>query len=179
MSRLDYVYGAVSIAERENWPLIGLSTTRRALNVLCKRYNDIDIQCLACFVCGQLRTTCAGYSSIHLDNPVNSEQDCFNTEIYWKSVQDLQKLEQTCPSTLLNNCSYQLWRKRYARNFGGDKPNPLSECQPCGGIYKKMSEDDRAKHISEWAVQCPMLPGVPHIFFCLFCVAMILLAFYA
>ena len=94
MSRLDYVYGAVSIAERENWPLIGLSTTRRALNVLCKRYNDIDIQCLACFVCGQLRTTCAGYSSIHLDNPVNSEQDCFNTEIYWKSVQDLQKLEQ-------------------------------------------------------------------------------------
>ena len=40
ITRLDYVYGAVAIAERERWPLLGLSTTRRALNTLCMRYND-------------------------------------------------------------------------------------------------------------------------------------------
>ena len=45
MTRLDYVYGAVAVAERERWPRLGLSTTRRALNALCIRYNDTKIQC--------------------------------------------------------------------------------------------------------------------------------------
>ena len=61
MTRLDYVQGAIAVAERERWPRLGLSTTRRALNVLALRYNDDKIQCLACFICAQLRTTCAGY----------------------------------------------------------------------------------------------------------------------
>ena len=70
MNRLDYVYGAVAVAERERWPRIGLSTTRRALNVLCRRYNDDRIHCLACFVRDQLRTTCCGYVAIDLDRPI-------------------------------------------------------------------------------------------------------------
>ena len=48
---LDYVGGAVALAERERWPRLGLSTTRRALNQLALRYNDEKIQCLTCFVC--------------------------------------------------------------------------------------------------------------------------------
>ena len=80
---LDYVYGAVAIAERERWPRIGLSTTRRALNILCQRYNDENIQCLACFVCGQLRTTCAGYPSVDLNTSVESEKR-YNSEVNWK-----------------------------------------------------------------------------------------------
>ena len=40
MTRLDYVYGAVASAEKERCPRLGLSTTRRALHVLCGRYYD-------------------------------------------------------------------------------------------------------------------------------------------
>ena len=37
---LDYVGAAVVLAERERWPRLGLSTTRRALNQLALRCND-------------------------------------------------------------------------------------------------------------------------------------------
>eukprot|EP00959_Pyramimonas_sp_CCMP1952_P336660 7049404-Pyramimonas_sp.AAC.1 len=40
MTNLGYVYGALAVAERERWPMLGLSTTRRALNLLALRYND-------------------------------------------------------------------------------------------------------------------------------------------
>ena len=67
MSRLDYVYGAIAVAERERWPALGLSTTRRSLNLLAHRYNDQNIQCISCFVCGQLRTTCSGYTAVDIN----------------------------------------------------------------------------------------------------------------
>ena len=38
MTHLDYVHGAVAIAEREQWPQLGLSVTRRSLNLLCHRF---------------------------------------------------------------------------------------------------------------------------------------------
>ena len=76
MTNLDYIYKAMAIAERERWPLLGLSTTRRALNLLAHRYNDDTIQCLACFICGQLRTTCSGYS------PVLLQSDCSTPELF-------------------------------------------------------------------------------------------------
>ena len=50
MTRLDYMYVAVAVAERERWPRLGLSTTRRSLSLLCSRYNDEKIQWLACFI---------------------------------------------------------------------------------------------------------------------------------
>ena len=55
MTNRDYVSRAIAIAERERWPLLGLSTTRRSLNLLALRYNNKTTQCLACFICGQLR----------------------------------------------------------------------------------------------------------------------------
>ena len=69
MSRLDYVYGAIAIAERERWPALGLSTTRRSLNLLAHRYNDRSIRCVSCFICGQLRTTCPGYTAVDIILP--------------------------------------------------------------------------------------------------------------
>ena len=45
-SMLDYIGGAMACAERERWPRLGLSTTRRALNQLALRYNDAKIQML-------------------------------------------------------------------------------------------------------------------------------------
>ena len=70
MTRLDYVYGAIAIAERERWPLLGLSITRRSLNALCLRYNDEKIECLACFICCQQRTTSEGFAAVDLENPI-------------------------------------------------------------------------------------------------------------
>ena len=57
MTATDYVYGAIGVAERERWPLVGLSTTRICLNLLALRYNDTTTKCLACFICRQLRTS--------------------------------------------------------------------------------------------------------------------------
>ena len=86
MTNLDYVHGALSVAERERWPLLGLSTTRRSLNLLALRYNDSTTQCLACFICGQLRTTCAGYPPVDLGSG-SASPAAGNVEIhYWKEA---------------------------------------------------------------------------------------------
>jgi hypothetical protein len=69
VTNLDYVSQAAAIAERERWPRLGLSTTRRALKSLCCRFNDEKVQCLACFICGNLRTTCEGFPQVDLDSP--------------------------------------------------------------------------------------------------------------
>ena len=71
----DYVDGACANAERERWPLLGLSTTRRALNLFCDRYNDDKIKCMPCFICGQLRTTCEGYTSVNLGVPAEESKE--------------------------------------------------------------------------------------------------------
>ena len=67
VTRLDYVHGAAAVAERECWPSLGLSVTRRSLNLLCKRFNDKTATWLCCFVCGQLRTTCESYPPVDLE----------------------------------------------------------------------------------------------------------------
>ena len=67
MMYLNYAHGAASVAERERWPMLGLSTNRRSLNLLALRYNDQTTQCLACLICGQIRTTCAGYPRVDLE----------------------------------------------------------------------------------------------------------------
>lgn len=115
IGRLDYVYGAAAVAERERWPRIGLSTTRRALNMVCQRYNDDTIKCLACFVCAQLRTTVSGYPHIDLSEAVQNDKFC-NTEVEWRGAGAFDKLEADRPGTLLNNCSYDLWQRRYVVN---------------------------------------------------------------
>ena len=50
MMYLNYAHGAASVAERERWPTLGPSTTRRSLNPLAPGYNDETTQCLVCFV---------------------------------------------------------------------------------------------------------------------------------
>ena len=86
ITSLDYVQEAMSAAEREGWPRVGLATTRRALNVLASRYIDDKIQCLVCFICGQLRTTCAGYPTIDLEADISSEGGR-HTEIMYHALE--------------------------------------------------------------------------------------------
>eukprot|EP00959_Pyramimonas_sp_CCMP1952_P030544 640239-Pyramimonas_sp.AAC.1 len=102
----------MAVAERERWPMLGLSTTRRALNLLALRYNDETTRCLACFICGQLRATCAGYPPVDLESS-SIPFACGNVEVrYWKETA-FQDVERKFPGTLLNNCGFDLWQKRH------------------------------------------------------------------
>ena len=135
MTTLDYVYGACSVAERERWPRIGLSTIRGALNLLCKRYNDAETKSLVCFVCAQIRTTCSGYPCIDLNEPPQ-EPYTQNTEIAYWGTGALHKLEMNAPGTLLNNCSYELWQARYVhQKRSKTKVNPLEAIEPQGFFF--------------------------------------------
>ena len=75
-----------------------------------------------------------------------------NVEIrYWKE-EDFQKVEKYCPGTLLNNCGFDLWQKRYV-----DRDLKSSNTYPWKG-RKLISEplscfEKRERHISQWAVQ--------------------------
>ena len=92
---LDLVLEAGALAERERWPQLGLSITRRSLNSLCARFNDAATQCLCCFVCGQLRTTCTGYPEINLRQAAaiasNTKQ-----EIHYLTPNDLVDVGARC-----------------------------------------------------------------------------------
>ena len=48
--RVDYVLGAISYWERQQWPKLGLSVTRQALGTLAARYKDDSAKSFACFV---------------------------------------------------------------------------------------------------------------------------------
>ena len=80
MTRLDYVYGAIALLERSRWPRLGLSTTRRGLEALCRRYNDEQIQCKCCFICSQLRTSAESYCKIDLEQSLDQARQV-NKEI--------------------------------------------------------------------------------------------------
>ena len=148
---LDYVGGAMACAERERWPKLGLSTTRRALNQLGLRYNDSKMKCLSCFICCQLRTTCEGYASVNLDSQ-NLNESSSNAEIRYRSSVSFCKMEEKHPGTLLNNCSYDLWCRRY--NSVRKKEQHTSPWALTEPIHKPLSEcvSDRERHISRWAV---------------------------
>ena len=113
MDNFTYVSEAIAVAERERWPLLGLSVTRRSLNILAKRYNDEQIQCLTCFICAQQRTTCAGYPVVDLTNDQANQSLPCHAEIRYYTQADFSAVETDFPGTLLNNCSYELWKRRY------------------------------------------------------------------
>ena len=85
------VLEASAIAERERWPQLGLSVTRRSLHVLCDRFNDNNIKCLCCFICAQLRTTCSGFEKTDLTE-MESDISSKHQEISYVSVPDLDAI---------------------------------------------------------------------------------------
>ena len=110
MDNFNYINGALAVAEQERWPRIGLSITRRALNLLA---HDEKIQCLVCFVCARTRTTCAGYPTVNLKSTTGAANS-YHTEINHYKEANLCDLEREHPGTLMNNSSYELWRRRYS-----------------------------------------------------------------
>ena len=144
---LCYVSEAIAIAERENFPLVGMSTNRRVLNTLCKRYCDAEIKAGVCFVCSQIRTTMSGYPSVDLDQFLTSNETCSHEgipkshcDIDWYDEAFLRSVEAQNPGTLHNNCGYDLWKKRYVDNANLGEANPLRRAQPAG------------EFLSEWAI---------------------------
>ena len=53
MDNVTYISEATAEAEREGWPLLGLSVTWRSLNLTATRYSDEKTQCLTCVICAQ------------------------------------------------------------------------------------------------------------------------------
>jgi hypothetical protein len=147
---LDFVHNAISIIERINFPRIGMATTRRALRTLTNRYNDSSVQSIICFVCGQIHSSATG-----------PEPFSANTETSLRSVADIkyqdrkwwQRLEINQPGTLLNNCSYELWQKRYVGGHydsDGNKDGLERRCPKPPG--EGLPEYD----VSEWCVNLPL-----------------------
>ena len=69
---LCYISEAITLAERDNFPKVGLAVTRRVLRGLCKRYCDSKIYAAACFVCAQIRTSIQGYEGIDLKSKLRA-----------------------------------------------------------------------------------------------------------
>ena len=65
---LDFVYHAISLREREQFPLIGPAVTRRALRTLTTVFHDDGIKTLVCFVCGQKEVTMKGPGALRYDD---------------------------------------------------------------------------------------------------------------
>lgn len=143
-------HGAISYWERQQWPKLGLSVTRRALRTLAARYNDEVAQCLVCFVCGEQRVTLAGpehpgYESmsgiVKQRRPIHRYSSCVFDEV-----------ERACPGTLLNNGSYALWRKRYVgEKLPGKRREAVSARQPTSLGARQASADKPSAEVEEWA----------------------------
>ena len=112
VSNLDFVSAAMTYMERQRWPRLGLSVTRRSLRTLAGQYNDRAVKCLVCFVCGEQRVTLAGPEHICYDAIGEVTKKC-RKEIDMYGLPFFQKLEEDHPGSLLNNCSYALWYERY------------------------------------------------------------------
>jgi hypothetical protein len=124
MSRLDYVYGAVAVKERERWPDAGFAVARRSLRHVAARYNDQSIRCIACFVCGSQEITVDDFDGNEDKKPIQHVGKAF-----------FEKAENSCPGTLLNNCSYDLWKARYVDE--GLQEDDATASNPAGSANRR------------------------------------------
>ena len=70
---------------------------------------------------------------------------------------NFRAVEIASPGTLLNNCSYNLWRERYVvRQQCHGRVNPLAGKAPAEGKLSGVADNGLDRHISEWALQLPM-----------------------
>ncbi len=80
-----------------------------------------------------------------------------NTEVEWRGAGAFDKLEADRPGTLLNNCSYDLWQRRYVVNQEKQGcQNPLQATQPEAQKKSSAAGQDAHRHISEWVLLLPV-----------------------
>ena len=147
-SPFDLVCHAIGMKERATIPAIGLATTRRALRTLVTRYNDSCIKALVCFVCGQIHTTLGGPEFSCKGGVTDGESSC---EIQHQSANWFNQIENLYPGTLLNNCSFELWKRRYAESENSPDHNSryqIPKAKVPGAIGGKVGEYS----MSEWCL---------------------------
>ena len=89
---------------------------------------------------------------VDLEKPASAEQHSLY-EIRMRGRAAFIELEQERPGTLLNNCSHALWRRRYVQNVRKTKTtNPLDMAEPLMEPWSSLSEKEKHRHISQWAI---------------------------
>ena len=145
---LDFVHNAISIIERGQIPCIGMATTRRALRRLTQVYNDKEVKALVCFLCGEIHTT------IHGPEPLKEELSIEYINRDW-----FRSVEARHPGSLLNNCSYELWEKRYMSGYyaqEGDEQQRQVLHRACPG---PPGRQPHARDLSEWCLCVQLVRG--------------------
>ena len=75
-------------------------------------------------------------------------------------------MEQDHPGCLLNNCSYDLWHRRYvASHYNKRSSNSLAHIEPLSKPWSQCSTD-KFKHISQWTVRLHVLNRQVTLFGC-------------
>ena len=154
----DFVHRAVSLIEQKQVPLIGPAVTRRSLRHLRLRYNDDTVKAVCCFVCGQLHTTTKGPLPPEQYGPdgAASRAQPQHTVRFVNSAW-LRDVERSHPGSLLNNCSYGLWRARYEEGRYDDTDRQVagaphgSQCKwpkPCASAVEY--------DLGEWCLCLPL-----------------------
>ena len=93
-----------------------------------------------------------GLCVVDLEKPASVEQHSLY-EIRMRGQAAFQELEKERPGTLLNNCSHALWRRRYVQNVRKTKTtNPLNMAEPLMEPWSSISEKEKHRHISQWAI---------------------------
>ncbi|MGB1651984.1 MAG: DUF6570 domain-containing protein, partial [Acidimicrobiales bacterium] len=89
---------------------------RRTLRMLTQVYNDTTTKAVTCFVCAQIHATIDGPEVLRYTKDGQSQPEPVrNSTISYRGRNWLRDVEQKHPGTLLNNCSYELWRQRYVK----------------------------------------------------------------
>ena len=124
--RLACIEEAVRLTEIGGFPLTGKCINRRTMrNLTRNRYNDKEIKALVCFVCGEIHCTAAGPEHLVeqrgefvMDPDTGKPKTERRSHIEYRSAKWFQQLN---PASLLNNCSFELWDKRYVNNAYEEK----------------------------------------------------------
>ena len=85
MTALAYYMAAVCQREREHVPIVGPSTDRRTLTLVCRLANGDTIRSLICFMCGQIHTSVSSWEQMyHRPTPLPAEATT-EEETIWRA----------------------------------------------------------------------------------------------
>lgn len=121
--------------------------------------NDEETKAFLRFFCGQTHPTMSGPEHLQLDGKggflIRRER-----RIRYEDSEWISWVETKHPGTLLNNCGYEFWRKRYLSgrydNNSTDKQKQVLErCALCPPDGRTTSPYD----LSEWCLTVPVMPA--------------------
>ena len=104
--------------------------------------------------------------SLTTESAGRTEHFAPSQEIRYVPVSSLSEMETRAPGTLLNNCGYDLWRRRYHSSTPrGSTHYPWKLTEPLEGPIPECT-GQRDRHISEWTVDFQYKGGACTLFGC-------------